>query len=471
MMRGDDHAPCGGGGRDHLDRDGACRFMGRTSPTSVTLKISVPHSVLASAASSFAMRHRRGSRTRLPSRTTSLNSTRLSSPSSSCLSSLSASRIASVYVLASRPTDTRLCAIALAASSTPASASYPDAWPYRSRPSMAGSGEALKAMASMAECTGSIASPAHAASRWAALRREVRCGAWRATMRATDSAAPLAPNACSATRTPTRQSSPDGVRPPPKPRRSMTGRGAGAFGPTSAPSSQRESAGMARAKRAPKGFLRGDAGGIRNRRPCGDSGHPDPRSHRHRFKGVDNHFTVQHARRELGPHRGDSGDDRGCRRSRDAERRPLLVRRDCAGPEPVYCEGGFLQFARSAPCRDGVPVSRPGWFTLRGPGGADIGTMHAIPALLSRYSADSNAASTVPWPASNARRAGRPIRTTPGGGAPRAPVPGPFSRCMCATVTRRMSVTKAEFCSRRRPSCTAQPVGDAGHGVQALAAG
>ena len=63
-----------------------CRSICRTVPTSDTLKINVPPTVLPNAANSSATDSRRGALTRRPVKATSLNSTRLSSPSSICFS-------------------------------------------------------------------------------------------------------------------------------------------------------------------------------------------------------------------------------------------------------------------------------------------------------------------------------------------------------------------------------------------------
>ena len=98
-----------------------CRFMGRTSPASDTLKISAPPNVLPNAASSFATLSRRGSQTRVAVKRTSMNSTRLSSPSASCFSSLPASQSTTVCTPAARSTETRLCAVGSVTSSTLAS--------------------------------------------------------------------------------------------------------------------------------------------------------------------------------------------------------------------------------------------------------------------------------------------------------------------------------------------------------------
>ena len=67
-------------------------FMGRTSPASDTLNISAPPNVLPNAANASANLWSPGPRTRLPVKTTSMNSTRLSSPSTSRSSSVSVSQ-------------------------------------------------------------------------------------------------------------------------------------------------------------------------------------------------------------------------------------------------------------------------------------------------------------------------------------------------------------------------------------------
>ena len=87
----------------------------------------------------------------------------------------------------------------------------------------------------------------------AALRRLVRRGACRATVRASEAAMPRSPNACSATSTPARQSSPEGVRPHPAPRRSTAGRGDDAPPPCNASPIHRSRAGTARTKRVSAG--------------------------------------------------------------------------------------------------------------------------------------------------------------------------------------------------------------------------
>ena len=89
----------------------------RTSPASDTLEIRAPPNVLPNAASSSAILWRRGSRTQPSVKSTSMNLTRLSSPSVSRVSSLSASRSTTAYAPAAPSTETRLRAIRTASSS------------------------------------------------------------------------------------------------------------------------------------------------------------------------------------------------------------------------------------------------------------------------------------------------------------------------------------------------------------------